>query len=249
MSDPAPHFPVIADLPRACPVPSYSANSVVAHPAWLYPILPGIALPNTVLHVSVRFCLPCQVLPGLAQISPALTDPSGISRSCPVLLDPARLCPVLAGAVLIQLAWRCPVRPCPPLSDPTRPWPTLHEPARSRPTLPILPWPTQPGSTLSCCPCTALTLHFPPLSDSADHARSCPALFGTDRPLLAPSGPVRPGPTLSGTSRTCHALPGPALHIPAVPSAQFPTLSDTVWPCPVCTNYYNCVFSCVQSIL
>ena len=48
--------PAIAGLARTCPVLPYSANSAMAHPAWVYPILPGSALPHTALFAPVRSC-------------------------------------------------------------------------------------------------------------------------------------------------------------------------------------------------
>ena len=195
-------------------------------------------------------------MPGPVRSCPALSGTDRPLWPLPVLSCPGWSCPDpnCLALPLIQPVWRCPARPCPTLLDPARSWTALHEPAQSRPTLSILPWPTKPGSTLSCLALRCPTLPFPTLSGFTDHARSCPALFGTDQPLLDPPGPVRPCSALPDSARTCLALPGPALHIPAVPSAQLPTLSDTVWPCPVCTYIilyllvlFLCAMHCVNS--
>ena len=132
---------------------------------------------------------------------------------------------------------------CLTLPNTARTWPALHEPARSSLTRPILPWSTQPGSTLSCLALHSLKLPSPTLSGSADHARSCPAMFGTDRPYW-PSpvlfGPVRHYPTLPDPAQTClhclHICTFTSLQCLATSCQPCPTL---VWPCPVCANYFN----------
>ena len=175
------------------------------------------------------FCWPWQVMPGLAQPCTALTDPSwplpvlsGTYFSTmpgPALPCPGWGCPVLAGAALIQSAWRCPARPCPTLLGRARPWSALHEPVRPHTSLLILPWPTQPGSTLSCLALHCLTLPFPLLSGSAEHARFCPM----------PS-PVRYWPTLHDHARFCSAMSGTARHFPSLPGHVL--RSPHTWPGP-----------------
>ena len=107
-----------ACLARTCPVPLYSANSVIVHPAWLQPCP---ALPYTALPVSIWFCLPCWSFP--AQPFSALSDPSW---PCPVLLTgTARHFPTLPEPVSRYPARHCPAHPCPALSGTVWPCPAL----------------------------------------------------------------------------------------------------------------------------
>ena len=167
-------------------------------------------------------------------------DSNGVPY-CPALTDPSWLCLVPLG---LDMALFCSTMPGAVLPDPARYCPALYESARSRRTLPVLPWFTQPGSTLyPAWPHTAL--YCP--------SRPCPVLLtmpGLAQPCPAITGPSWPRPVLFGPARHFPTLPGSILRCPAwaCPTHPCPALSDTVWPCPVRTNYHNCRFYCVQCI-